>query len=756
MLVIPVFKMVVLPHSVTYMRADAFLKSTGRLAEAGEKVILLLTRENTDRKNLTSSGFQPLAVTGTVRKTASEEFIGINTSDRVGVDDAVVMDGKISLSVSPRPEIKDLSDEEDREKFSVLKNAILSFASEHEWGAMTKQLLSYCDNLSGLISVMSPFMQMTAEAQYSLLKEDSLKKRAEMIENMIGESLESAKLFTEGQEKFEKDYQKVYRESAIKKQMEYLQNELDEMHPENISDLKKLEAAAESSGMNEEAAKETRRIIDRMKKEGERSQEYAMLYDYVDFIVGLPWKKQQFQKIDLASAQEILDSDHYGLKKIKKRIIQQIAVLDLKKSQSGSILCFVGAPGTGKTSIGRSIAKALGREYVRVSLGGVRDEADIRGHRRTYVGAMPGRIMDGISKAGVSNPVMVLDEIDKLSESYHGDPAAALLEVLDPEQNSSFTDHYMNVPYDLSDVLFICTANTIDSIPEPLLNRMEVISFQGYTETEKYHIAVDHLLKKAEENAGIEPGHIHIPEDTMHSIISDYTMEAGVRGLKRQLDTLCRTAAVRLVEGNSDEITIGKDELREFLDRRPLRHEITPESSQPGVVTGLAWTQAGGDILYIETLFTKGTGKVTVTGQLGDVMKESVQIAVSLVKSMFPDKADMFDSNDLHIHVPDGAVPKDGPSAGITLTTALSSLVTGHTVSPKLAMTGEVSLRGVVSPIGGLPEKLMAAKRAGVSKVFIPAENEQDLEDVADEVKGSLTIIPVTTVKDVLTHAQIL
>ncbi|MBP1592177.1 MAG: endopeptidase La, partial [Oscillospiraceae bacterium] len=498
------------------------------------------------------------------------------------------------------------------------------------------------------------------------------------------------------------------------------------------------------------------RIIDRMKKEGERSQEYAMLYDYVDFIVGLPWKKQQFQKIDLASAQEILDSDHYGLKKIKKRIIQQIAVLDLKKSQSGSILCFVGAPGTGKTSIGRSIAKALGREYVRVSLGGVRDEADIRGHRRTYVGAMPGRIMDGISKAGVSNPVMVLDEIDKLSESYHGDPAAALLEVLDPEQNSSFTDHYMNVPYDLSDVLFICTANTVDSIPEPLLNRMEVISFPGYTETEKYHIAVDHLLKKAEENAGIEPGHIHIPEDTMHSIISDYTMEAGVRGLKRQLDTLCRTAAVRLVEGNSDEITIGKDELREFLDRRPLRHEITPENSQPGVVTGLAWTQAGGDILYIETLFTKGTGKVTVTGQLGDVMKESVQIAVSLVKSMFPDKADMFDSNDLHIHVPDGAVPKDGPSAGITLTTALSSLVTGHTVSPKLAMTGEVSLRGVVSPIGGLPEKLMAAKRAGVSKVFIPAENEQDLEDVADEVKGSLTIIPVTTVKDVLTHAQIL
>lgn len=756
MLVIPVHKMVVLPHAVTYMRADAFAKSTGRSAEAGEKVILLLTKEDTDKGKLTNDSFQPLAVTGTIQSDIVNGFIGIKTLDRVGVDDALVMDGKISLSVSPRPETQDLSDEEDSAKFRELKEAILSFASQYEWGAMTQQLLSFCDNLGGLLAVMSPFIQMTAEEQYALLKEDSLKKRAEMIERTIYESLESARLFGEGKEKREQDYQKIYRESAIKKQIAYLQNELDELHPENVTDLRKLEMAVESSGMNEEAEKEVRKIISRMKNEGEQSQEYAMLYDYADFAVKLPWKREEFHQIDLAKAQEILDSDHYGLKKIKQRIIQQIAVLDLKKAQSGSILCFVGAPGTGKTSIGKSIAEALGREYVRVSLGGVRDEADIRGHRRTYIGAMPGRIMDGISKAGVSNPVMVLDEIDKLSQSYNGDPAAALLEVLDPEQNNTFTDHYLNVPYDLSDVLFICTANTLDTIPEPLLNRMEIIHFSGYTETEKYHIAVKHLLPKAEESAGIEAGHIHISEDTMHAIISDYTMEAGVRGLKRQLDTLCRTAAVKLIQGDTDELTVGKEQLREYLDRRPIRHEVTPESSVPGVVTGLAWTQAGGDILYIETLFTKGSGKVTVTGQLGDVMKESVQIAVSLVKSMFPDKAEMFDKNDLHIHVPDGAVPKDGPSAGITLTTALSSLVTGHSVSPQLAMTGEVSLRGVVSPIGGLPEKLMAAKRAGVSKVFIPAENTQDLEDVADEVKNDLTIIPVNTVKDVLTQAHIL
>ena len=356
--------------------------------------------------------------------------------------------------------------------------------------------------------------------------------------------------------------------------------------------------------------------------------------------------------------------------------------------------------------------------------------------------------MDSIAKAGVSNPVMVLDEIDKLSLSYQGDPAAALLEVLDPEQNFSFTDHYLNVPYDLSDVLFICTANSLDTIPEPLLNRMEVISFSGYTETEKYHIAMKHLLPRSEENAGIEPGRIHIPEDTMHAIISDYTMEAGVRGLKRKLDTLCRTAAVRLISGQTEELTVQKDALHEYLDRKPIRHELTADNSQPGVVTGLAWTQAGGDILYIETLFTKGNGKVTITGQLGDVMKDSVQIAVSLVK--------LFEKNDLHVHVPDGAVPKDGPSAGITLTTALSSLVTEHAVTPKLAMTGEVSLRGVIKPIGGLPEKLVAAKRAGVTKVFIPAENTQDLEDVAEEIKSSLAIVPVSDVREVLSQTNII
>ena len=529
-----------------------------------------------------------------------------------------------------------------------------------------------------------------------------------------------------------------------------------------------------------------------------------MLYDYLDFVTELSWKKEQAQDIDLSEAEAVLEEDHFGLKKVKQRIIQQIAVMNLKKQQSGSILLFVGAPGTGKTSIGQSIAKALHRKYVRVSLGGVRDEADIRGHRRTYIDAMPGRIMDGIKKSGVSNPVMVLDEVDKLGVSYNGDPASALLEVLDPEQNNTFTDHYMNVPYDLSDVMFICTANSVDTIPEPLLNRMEVIRFSGYTASDKFQIARRHLLPKSMKEMGVTEEQIVISDDIIRCIIDNYTMESGVRGLRKRLDTLCRSAAVEVskrvgaaaVEAlkqaaeqgsaaetvanqtganqtgsaetgsdadaeapavpKADPIVIKEEDLREMLDAKPVRHDRVLAEKKPGIVTGLAWTAAGGEILFIETLFTKGNGKFTVTGQLGDVMKESVQIAVSLVKSMFPDKASLFEENDLHIHVPEGAVPKDGPSAGITMTTALASLVSGKAVAPTIAMTGEVSLRGVVTPIGGLPEKLMAASRAGIQTVFIPMENEDDLDEVPQEVRDKLAIIPVSDVTEVLEKTGIL
>ena len=546
------------------------------------------------------------------------------------------------------------------------------------------------------------------------------------------------------------DHEKLYRESAIKKQIEYLQKELDAMHPENVTEVRRLELKLEEAGMNEAALKEGRKVLNRLKGEGSNSPEAGMLTDWLDLLTSLPWKKAEAKQISMDDARAALNAGHSGLDKVKKRILQQIAVMRLKGKQSGSILCFVGAPGTGKTSIGESIAKALGREYVRVSLGGVRDEADIRGHRRTYIGAMPGRIIDGIHKCGANNPVMVLDEVDKLSQSYNGDPASALLEVLDPEQNFSFTDHYLNVPFDVSDVLFICTANTLDTIPEPLLNRMEVIRFQGYTPIEKHQIAREHLLPRAMSAVGIPEGALTVTDEAIDAIIEDYTREAGVRGLKKRMDQLCRATAVSLVDDPEAKVEVTQENLSDFMDMNPLHRKQVRDSAKPGIVTGLAWTPVGGDILYIQTLLTKGSGKVTVTGQLGDVMKESAQIAVSLAKAMLPEQAQALAESDLHIHVPDGATPKDGPSAGITLTTALASQLTGCAVPPTVAMTGEVSLQGDVNPIGGLPEKLMAAQRSGVKRVFIPRDNVDDLKDVSPEVTRALEITPVSSVEEVL------
>ena len=457
-------------------------------------------------------------------------------------------------------------------------------------------------------------------------------------------------------------------------------------------------------------------------------------------------------------AEEILNEDHYGLKKVKERIIQQLAVMALNKKQSGSILLFVGAPGTGKTSIGQSIARALNREYVRISLGGIRDEAEIRGHRRTYIGAMPGRIMEGIKRSGVSNPVVVLDEVDKLAKDYGGDPASALLEVLDPEQNSTFTDHYMNVPYDLSNVLFVCTANSTDTIPEPLLNRMEVIQFPGYTAVEKFQIARRHLLPKAMKSMGIKAQNLKVTDEAIRRIIEEYTAEAGVRGLKKQMDVLCRYAAVKLVKGEQKSITVSEKRVAEFLGHG-IHHEKILENPVPGVVTGLAWTSAGGEILFIETSFTKGDGKVIITGQLGDVMKESAQAGISYIRSVsdqYEIDPEFFQKHDMHVHIPEGAVPKDGPSAGITMATAMLSAIIEKPVRADLAMTGEITLRGRVLPIGGLKEKLLAAKYARIKEVLVPEKNRPDIEEMDREIIQGLDIRFVDNMKEVLGEALVL
>lgn len=748
MLVIPVYDLALLPGASLYLKKEYYEELAGKQAEQGASVIFLMLKQHKQRPDIKPEDIYPIAVMGVVESVDEDGTVNVRALARVRLSQADLEANLVQFVECT--EIQDLTPAEIEERFKRVRGAMLKFSNQFQWGVIARQYILNWHSLAEMVTALSSQLNISSEEKYQMLETDVLSQRVELMEKALYEMIEVNRVSGEAQQAVSKSNEMVYREEAIKRQIEFLQKQLDDMHPENVSDIRKFEQAIAQSGMNDIAEKEARKVLNRMKQEGKNGHEYGLLYDYLDFVTGLSWKKAPFERTALDRAEEILDEDHYGLKKAKKRIIQQIAVMALNQKQAGSILLFVGAPGTGKTSIGQSIARALKRPYARVSLGGVRDEAEIRGHRRTYVGAMPGRIMDGIRRSGASNPVVVLDEVDKLGKDYNGDPSSALLEVLDPEQNSTFTDHYMNVPYDLSDVLFICTANSLDTIPEPLLNRMEVIRFQGYTASEKLQIAKKHLLPRAMESAGIAPQQIHISDGALRKIISDYTMESGVRGLKKRIDTLCRSAAVKLVKGEKTAITVGTRQLKEMLDRKPMRHDTAMKTGVPGVVTGLAWTQAGGDILFLETMFTKGKGKIHITGQLGDVMKESVQVAISLVKSMYPDKADLFKEYDLHVHVPDGAVPKDGPSAGITLTTALASLVTGKAVEPTVAMTGEVSLRGGVMPIGGLPEKLMAAVRAGIRTVMIPQDNEEDLEDVAEEVKRQLTIVPVSSVSQVL------
>lgn len=822
MKVLPLYNVLVLPHSNIFFQTQAFRAMAGNNIYQGDEVTILVLRDQQTREEMTPESFYPIGVEGVVEEISTDGYVVVQTAARVDVHQVLVNENhEIFVETTKRADIMDMDPAEAHMKLAKIKEGLREMVSRFRFGDMMRTYIDQYSSIEEAASVLSSWLTLTNEERYSLLQEDSTKKRFERLERIIYEYSEVAKVTSDAQSAQQEDYQKAYKEQALRKQIDYLQNELDEMHPEQVSDARKYELKIEESVMNEEAKREATKVLNRVKNDGANSAESGMLYDYLDFVTGLSWKKEAPETINLGEAQQILDEDHFGMKKVKERIIQQIAVMNLRKSQAGSILVFVGAPGTGKTSIGKSIAKALHRKYVRVSLGGVRDEADIRGHRRTYIGAMPGRIMDGIAKAGVSNPVMVLDEIDKLSSSFNGDPASALLEVLDPEQNNSFTDHYMNVPYDLSDVFFVCTANTLDTIPSPLLNRMEVIEFQGYTPSEKLEIAKRHLFPKALKNVGLAEGDVALTDDVLDTIISDYTREGGVRGLKKRLDTLCRIAAVKYIQeeetaasapanvetaaeattasqpeagtptvasapANAETtaeatmvsqpeagtpvavststaaaekhpvIQVTRENLRDFLDMHALPHNKVKDSAQPGVVTGLAWTQGGGEILYIESLFTKGSGKTIITGQLGDVMKESSAIAQALVQSRFPEQAELFEKNDLHIHVPDGSTPKDGPSAGITMTTAIASLVTGIPVPPNIAMTGEVSLEGVVSAIGGLPEKLMAAERAGVQKVFIPKENIDDLRDVAAEVRDRLEVIPVESIEEVLTALGIL
>ena len=756
MKIVPVYDAVLLPGVQYHLNLENLTEDgIEELESVTDGVVLAYTKEKPEDVRGTED-FHEIGVAGricSVQRAEAGVWVSVDVVGRVRSTELRIGPDMLEGDFEPVEDIDDLNEEAKQELVDFLKKNARETA-EHFNG--TEKMMEYMDTLrtpNELICFLSQFIGMTPEEKYSLLETSSLKERGSLFCDYLLKFKNSIELREELARKYKETQGKSYKENMLRQQIDLLQSELGEMDPEETSEVQKFRESIEQAPMPEETRAELLRVLKRLEKENPHSTEYSTLESYIEYAVSLPWGRYDEAPVNLKEARRILDRDHYGLEKVKERIMQHLAVMALKGDASGSIFLLVGAPGTGKTSIGRSIAEALGRKYARVSLGGVRDEAEIRGHRRTYVGAMPGRILEGIRRSGSANPVMVLDEVDKLAASYNGDPSSALLEVLDPEQNQTFTDHYLDVPFDLSRTVFLCTANTTDSIPQPLLDRMEVIDLAGYTPIEKQHIGQDYLLPAALRDSGLPEGALQVPEDVMKRIISDYTMEAGVRGLRKQLDVLCRKAAVRIVEDGQSEWIVTEEELPEVLGRRVNSHDSAEEDNLPGVATGLAWTQVGGEILFIEAIAMEGTGQIRLTGQLGDVMKESAEISLSLVRSRFADSYFDFAHRDIHIHVPTGAVPKDGPSAGITLYTALVSMVTGRTVDPHLAMTGEISLRGRVLPIGGLPEKLMAAQRAGIRRILIPQKNMEDLREVAPEVRAELEVIPVSTVDEVLSYA---
>ena len=763
MLVIPVYDTMILSGIQINVQEDIFSESELANVKAEEHFLIAPIKEQKERRALVREDFFGIGILARLNSVFDQDentLLAISTEKRVRMEEIYVSEQRVDADFIELEDIFDLSKEEEEDYLRDFKGYAGELVKSLPAGMIMRGYIRRWKNLEEAATNIGGYLDLDAKERYEIMAADSRKERFDLIMEGIKRLVGSQAARDEIRHKMSAEEENNYKAMALRKQMKVMERELSKIEDGVESEEEMFAKRIEEAGMPEEVEKEAKRVLKRFAMEGGHGSEYGTLYEYLDFITSVCWKDEAEREIDIIKAREILENDHYGLDKVKKRILEQIAVMSLKKKQTGSILLFVGAPGTGKTSMGQSVANALGRKFVRISLGGVRDEAEIRGHRRTYVGAMPGRIMEGIKRAGSKNPVVVLDEIDKLASEYKGDPASALLEVLDPEQNDNYVDHYMNVPYDLSKVFFLCTANSTDGIPAPLLDRMEVISLSGYTPLEKLEIAKRHLLPQAITDNGLKKTQISLSQGALKKIISDYTREAGVRGLKKQLDKICRYAAVKILEQKTEEdmgedfeskikISVKEKDLFDILGKKVANHEKAGKRLNPGVATGLAWTQVGGEILYIETVKTKGSGKLQITGQLGDVMKESAEIAYSLVKSKLSGKGIDFDKTDIHIHVPEGAVPKDGPSAGVTLYTALTSLFLGKPVKNKLAMTGEVSLRGEVLPIGGLPEKLMAAERAGMETILIPDKNEEDLKEIPEEITKKLTIIPVHTIEEV-------
>ncbi|EHB62944.1 MULTISPECIES: endopeptidase La [Paenibacillus] len=621
----------------------------------------------------------------------------------------------------------------------------------------TLAAVSDIDEPGRLADVITSHLSLKIKDKQEILETIDVRKRLEKLLDILNNEREVLELERKINQRVKKQMEKTQKEYYLREQMKAIQKELGDKEG-RAGEVEELRSQLQELQLPERVHEKVEKEIDRLEKMPASSAEGGVIRNYVDWLLALPWTNKTEDDLDIAKAEQVLDEDHYGLEKPKERVLEYLAVQKLVKKMKGPILCLVGPPGVGKTSLARSIARSLERKFVRISLGGVRDEAEIRGHRRTYVGAMPGRIIQGMKTAGSLNPVFLLDEIDKMASDFRGDPSSALLEVLDPEQNNTFSDHFIEIPFDLSQVMFVTTANALHNIPRPLLDRMEVLYIPGYTEIEKLQIANRYLLPKQKSEHGLEPEQLQVDEGALLKVIREYTRESGVRNLEQQVAALCRKAAKRIVTNESDSIVIGADDIKDYLGIPKFRYGMAELEDQVGTVTGLAWTEVGGETLTIEVTVVPGTGKLTLTGKLGDVMKESAQAAFSFTRSKAAELGidpDFHEKLDVHIHIPEGAIPKDGPSAGITIATALISSLTKRHVARDVAMTGEITLRGRVLPIGGLKEKSLAAHRAGYKKILLPKDNERDLRDIPDSVKNDVEFVPVSHMDQVLEHALV-
>ena len=675
---------------------------------------------------------------------------------RAEIQDYLEQDEFYEVSVRELPE----EDSGDPEVDALMRTVLNQF--EH-YITLSKKVtpethaaVSDIDEPGRLADVITSHLSLKIKDKQEILETVDVRARLEKLLDFLNNEREVLELERKISQRVKKQMEKTQKEYYLREQMKAIQKELGDREG-RAGEVEELRIQMESAELPENVQEKVVKEIDRLEKMPASSAEGGVIRNYIDWLLSLPWGKWTEDDLDLNKAEEVLDEDHYGLEKPKERVLEYLAVQQLVQKLKGPILCLVGPPGVGKTSFARSISKSLGREFVRISLGGVRDEAEIRGHRRTYVGAMPGRIIQGMKNAGSMNPVFLLDEIDKMASDFRGDPSSALLEVLDPEQNSTFSDHFIEMPFDLSSVMFVTTANSLHNIPRPLLDRMEVLSIPGYTELEKGQIARRYLLPKQKKEHGIGEEQLELQEEALQQLIREYTRESGVRNLEQQIAAICRKAAKRIVS-NAEEKSIVVDTalVKEWLGPAKFRYGMAEAEDQIGAVTGLAWTEVGGDTLIIEVTVLPGTGKLTLTGKLGDVMKESAQAAFSYTRSRAETlgiDSQFHEKNDIHIHIPEGAIPKDGPSAGITMATALISALTGRKVNKTVAMTGEITLRGRVLPIGGLKEKSLAAHRAGIRKVLLPADNERDLRDIPDSIRDDMEFVPVSHMDEVIRHA---